>query len=31
MQAVIGQRTLVDGFSRLDSLRDLADLAKHLR
>jgi uncharacterized protein with von Willebrand factor type A (vWA) domain len=31
MQAVIGQRTLVDGFSRLNSLRDLADLAKHLR
>ncbi|MGO4391745.1 VWA domain-containing protein [Variovorax sp. M-6] len=31
MQAVIGQRMLVDGFSRLNSLRDLADLAKHLR
>lgn len=31
MQAVIERRTLVDGFSRLNSLRDLADLAKHLR
>lgn len=31
MLAVGAQRTLIDGFSRLDSLRDLADLAKQLR
>lgn len=31
MQAVMAQRELVDGFSRLNSLSDLADLAKHLR
>lgn len=31
MRAVAAQRTLIDDFSRLNSLRDLADLAKHLR
>ncbi|MDM0019551.1 vWA domain-containing protein [Variovorax saccharolyticus] len=31
MQAVIGRRELVEAFSSLTSLRDLADLAQHLR